>query len=80
MKNVSPTVVGSGSGQINSALENILSSDNNVENTPELLHDTPAAINPVYTLGSESLNRMLEEILSPNLNAKIPYIAPAQQL
>lgn len=71
-----------GSEQISSTLQHILSSDNILGNLPVLAHADNASFNPDYALGSESLNRMLEEILSPNFNdnAKMPYIAPAEQL
>lgn len=88
LMDVSPTGAGLkptydiGSELISTALQHIFSSDSIVENPPELTHDINAFFNPDYALGSESLNRMLEEMLSANFNenAKVPYIAPAQEL
>lgn len=82
MDAVSEPTYDMGSEQISSALQHILSSDNVLGNLPVLTYEDNASGNPDYALGSESLNRMLEEMLSPNYNdnAKIPYIAPAERL
>ncbi|XP_064535376.1 uncharacterized protein LOC135426272 [Drosophila montana] len=69
-----------GSEQISAALQNILSSDDNgLENQTLLIG---AADKADYTLGSESLNRMLEDILGQPCsdNVKLPHIEPAIQL
>ncbi|XP_002052231.2 uncharacterized protein [Drosophila virilis] len=69
-----------GSEQINAALQNILSSDDkSLENQTLLI----GAVNKAgYALGSESLNRMLEDILGQPCsdNVKLPHIEPAIQL
>ncbi|EDW11680.1 ras guanine nucleotide exchange factor Y [Drosophila mojavensis] len=73
-----------GSEQISAALQTVLSSDgNNLDN--QMLSDNNNNNNNgqfEYTLGSESLNRMLEDMLARpcSENMELPHIEPAIQL
>ncbi|XP_017857734.1 PREDICTED: ras guanine nucleotide exchange factor Y [Drosophila arizonae] len=75
-----------GSEQISAALQTVLSSDgNNLDN--QSLSDNNNNNNNnngqfEYTLGSESLNRMLEDMLARpcSENLELPHIEPAIQL
>ncbi|ALC39812.1 CG17648 [Drosophila busckii] len=69
-----------GSEQLNSALQYIFSSDGNDADYPQFMGYNSEAN---YALGSESLNRMLEEMQTPKDggdNAKLPHLEPAIQL
>ncbi|KAH8413459.1 hypothetical protein KR009_011398 [Drosophila setifemur] len=55
-----------GSQQLNAALQHIMSSDSN-SNTVyiDAMHNSSSNGREEYALGSESLNRMLEDIMTP---------------
>ncbi|XP_034473638.1 uncharacterized protein LOC117781031 [Drosophila innubila] len=72
-----------GSEQISAALQQILSSDENIlENRSVLINDVFNPIQSDYALGSESLNRTLEELLASSChdNAEQIHFEPAIQL